>query len=577
MDDNQFLNDYKKKLSGARPPAPGRPTANEKPASFLPQPVPETKAPGGNKRKTMILIVFLLVAAALLFILLSQRGIHVIDLSGWPLSDAQLWADDQGIRLQMMEEYNDDVPSGRIISQDPKPGEKLKKGDFLKVTVSLGSDPNVLLPLPDLLSMTLEEVEAWAQENHMTRVRITTEYHDEIEPSRVIRYEINDDTVVDKVRRSTPIYVVVSKGKEPIKKEQVSVPDFKDMDLVLCRQVAEENGLRLQIVEEYDDFLPAGTILGQSIAPEKKVDKGTEITLTVSKGKKILVPDFSGFTREQAMALASEKGIQIAVRERYTELDTGAFVSQSLLAGTIYEPSDVVELTYSLGHEIVLPCFVGQTRADIESWAKEYNEKGASIKISVTQTQNKASKGTLIYQDPQNRVIGIKKTVHIALSLGRMVFVPDLVAPEGSSYGQVFTREKACALCEPLNLIPVFVAEKNQNRLPGEIWQQSIAAGTEVYEGTLLTLKYNPAEVTLTVPDFRNLTKDEIVAAGFMKKLDISFMLSDEAKEGFAGKVYEQSVAAGTTVAAGTPITVWISPEPSETAPPVECSDLFGG
>ncbi|MBP8988945.1 MAG: hypothetical protein KBG64_01860, partial [Clostridia bacterium] len=81
MDDNQFLNDYKKKLSGARPPAPGRPTANEKPDSFLPQPVPETKAPGGNKRKTMILIVFLLVAAALLFILLSQRGIHVIDLS----------------------------------------------------------------------------------------------------------------------------------------------------------------------------------------------------------------------------------------------------------------------------------------------------------------------------------------------------------------------------------------------------------------------------------------------------------------------------------------------------------------
>ena len=59
-----------------------------------------------------------------------------------------------------------------------------------------------------------------------------------------------------------------------------------------CYIFANENGLVLQVEEEYDDFVPAGAIISQSIKPEEKVKKGTEITLVVSKGKMIHSPDF---------------------------------------------------------------------------------------------------------------------------------------------------------------------------------------------------------------------------------------------------------------------------------------------
>ena len=157
-------------------------------------------------------VIVLGIVLALVFLL--NGGVEVTDLTGWTLSDAQLWANENEVKLKTDEQYNDSFEDGEVISQDIPPGETMKKGGFLTLTVSLGHDLSVMLPLPDLMSMTMEEVEAWADSNYMTKVRITTEYSDTVPSGNVIRFEINDNTVVDEVRRDTPIYVIVSKGPE---------------------------------------------------------------------------------------------------------------------------------------------------------------------------------------------------------------------------------------------------------------------------------------------------------------------------------------------------------------------------
>ena len=61
----------------------------------------------------------------------------------------------------------------------------------------------------------------------MAKVRITAEHSLDVPVGRVIRYEINDDTVVDnEVSRNTPIYVIVSKGPEEAKGLSVTIPNF---------------------------------------------------------------------------------------------------------------------------------------------------------------------------------------------------------------------------------------------------------------------------------------------------------------------------------------------------------------
>src|SRR5690606_5812255 len=155
-------------------------------------------------------------------------------------------------------------------------------------------------------------------------------------------------------------------------------------------------GLVLEVQEEYDDFVPAGAVISQSIKPEEKVKKGTEITLVVSKGKMITVPDFTGYSKERATALAGELGIPVTIKERYSSAPPNTFISQSIKAGTEYKQGDILELTYSIDNKIVLPSFVEQTRDAIESWAEELNDHGANITITVCNSYIKSTKGTII-------------------------------------------------------------------------------------------------------------------------------------------------------------------------------------
>ena len=80
------------------------------------------------------------------------------------------------------------------------------------------------------------------------------------------------------------------------------------------------------------------------------------------------------------MAVANQLGIPITIRERYSSYPVGAFISQSIKAGSEYNTGDILEINYSLGNEIVIQSFVKTNRDLIEKWAKELNAQGASIK-----------------------------------------------------------------------------------------------------------------------------------------------------------------------------------------------------
>lgn len=575
---NRFLDSYKKKTAEQQKKQPEENSVVnnehkeqmdlkfEQKSDFVKPEKKDSGMPAKSPKKTKMWMAIaigtvVLVGIIIGLLLLFNRGVEVIDLTGWTENDAQLWAKDNGVILQAEKEYNDEFDAGRIVSQSIPKGKQVKKGEFIKVTVSLGHDLTVTLPLPDIMSMTKEEVETWAAENFMAKVRITAEYSDEVPLGNVIRFEINDDTVVDEVSRNTPIYVIVSKGMEDESAMAVTIPNFKEMAIAESYAFANENGLMLVVEEEYDDYVPVGTVISQSVKAEEKVNKGTEITLVVSKGKMITIPNFAGYSKERAAAVAGELGIPVTIKERYSGAASDAFISQSIKAGTEYKEGDILELTYSIDNKVVLSSFVGQTRDAIESWAKELNDQGANIAIKATNTKSNSPRGTILYQDKTNTVIGIKATINITVSQGKVVYVPDFVASAGSGYDTAITRDKAIAMCEELNIVPIFKEASKADRLPGEIWSQSIEAGKEITEGSTIVLKYVPANVKVTVPNFNGMTKADISSSAHYKTFDIRFVDGTEYVEGYGGKVYEQSLRANTKAAAGSVITLTIGPE----------------
>lgn len=570
-DNNSFLSNYTKKDGEADSPAPQKPeipaktsaepsfkyeqkSGFKKPAPKDPTP-PRTEDP--NKKKLITAIAAgggVLVLLIVILVLVLGGGIEVRDFTNGKLSDAQLWANENGMIITTENAYSDTVQEGYVIDQDTEAGSKVKKGSFIKLTVSLGPDLSVTLPLPDLTAMTADEVQKWADDNFMTKVRITTEFSADVAQGKVIRYEINDNTVVDEVRRDTPIYVIVSKGPE-VAAATVKVPDFKTKSLAECYTFAKDNGLVLTVKEEYDDYVPAGTIMSQSVKADQMIATGSEIILVVSKGKMITVPDFSGYTKEQATALAGELALPVTITERYSGSATGRLISQSITAGSIYEDGDLLELEYSLGNKIVVASFVGSTRDAIETWAKDLNEQGAKITIKATEAKSSQPRGTIIFQDVANTSVSYKTTITITVSAGKVVYVPDFITEGATGYDQVITREKAIAMCEAAGLIPVFVEDNSRNTWPGMIFGQSLAAGTETSEGTKITLTFKPT-VTVTVPNFDQNTADDAIK--HLDKLDIVF--EGGIKE---GKVIAQSIAANSTVASGTVITLTMSGPPA--------------
>lgn len=527
---------------------------------------PSVKRPAQSKKVAAIIISVVVLALIIFGIyLLLNRGIAMVNLVGWTENDAQLWARNNGILLQVEQEYSDEMEAGRVLSQNTAEGTQVKKGEFVRLSVSLGHDLSITLPIPDLMAMTKNEIDTWAAENYMTKVRITTEFSDVVESGKVIRFEINDNTVVNEVRRDSPVYVIISKGPEDVSTPTIEVPNFKIMSIAEAYAFAEENGLVLVVEEEYDDFAPKGSIISQSVKAEEKVSEDTEISLVVSSGKMILVPDFSKYPKELAPSVAGELGIPVNITESYSGRSAGKFISQSIKADTVYESGQIIELKYSIDNKITLPSFIGQTRDSIEAWAKELNSNGASISIKVTNTKSNSPPGTILTQNKANTLVDINTSIHITVSSGKVVFAPDFLAPTGSGYDAIITREKAIAMCEELNIIPVFVEENKSSKLPGEIWYQSVSAGKEIREGSTITLKHVPANVQLVVPDFIGLTKADIIAKSLHKSFHIIYM--EGFKEDFDEMVYEQSLKAGTRTAAGSQITLSIGAKPDPSIP----------
>ena len=569
-DDNSFFNKYKKNQESvqagdaAQVPETAQNSAGAETAANAPRtdpPAPSGKKPLLNSKNKNILLICAASLAVIIIIyaFISSSGAKAENFAGWKMSDLQLWCSQNGVELKVERVFSDETEADRVISADAAEGARLKKGDFLSVVVSDGHDMSVIVPLPDLMNMTAEEINKWAEDNYLSKVRITTEYSSKVPEGRVIRFEINDDSVVSDMRRDSPVYIVIS--KKSAASETVTVIDLVGKTLDEANAFAKENGIKLVIEKEYSEMYPVNTIIKQGSAPLETIYKGDELEIQVSLGKKIIIPSFSGLSPTAAALKAAELGIQTEIVNVYSSKAKNTFVSQSISSGKIYKHGDILTLKYSLGNKILIESFVGNSRGQFDLWVSEQNEKGAKIKIKETRTQNNAVKDTIIHQDKENVMVNYDTTINIVVSRGMYVFVPDFINSQNVRYDDAMLREEAMQICHEMNLVPIFIEESNTAYLPGQVWYQSISPGTEVAEGTKITLKYNPANMRYSVPDFKGRNEAQIKAdTSVMNKFSIKFETLSESVSGYEGRAASQSVKPGSTAAAGSEIIVYISP-----------------
>ena len=203
------------------------------------------------------------------------------DFTGGYAEQAQVWAVQNNIYIEIEEEYNLEYNRGIVISQTPAARQTIFKGGSMKMTVSKGPDPREHLELPDF-PLNLYEIEQWIAENRADHVSINRAHDDEVPVNRFIKLEFRDPEVTEETyKREDRMTITVSLGPEVFEKN-IEVPDFKEEPKLKAIEWADSRGVELLVEESYSDTIPQSFIISQSITPGTKIAQN-ELTITVSR------------------------------------------------------------------------------------------------------------------------------------------------------------------------------------------------------------------------------------------------------------------------------------------------------
>ena len=203
-----------------------------------------------------------------------KEQVSMIKITGKSFEDAK--SELSRLKLGIKEEgskASDEYEKGLIMSQDVAEGELVDINTTIHVYTSLGQG-----------EVTVPEVKGYDSDAAIELLK-----EKGFNPDR--QYENSDTVASGKVISQSPeggssakkgdtVVIKVSQGKEAVK-----VPDVRNRPKDEAVGILQQAGLTVtSTTTANSDTIPEGNVIDQSIVPEKYVDQGTGITLTVSAG-----------------------------------------------------------------------------------------------------------------------------------------------------------------------------------------------------------------------------------------------------------------------------------------------------
>lgn len=215
-----------------------------------------------------------------------------------------------------------------------------------------------------------------------------------------------------------------SESESETETETVEMIDIIGMSKEDAQMALEKRGLKLIVIEKKDSDEEEGTILSQSVDKGQKVEKGTNVEVTVASGsnstKKVSVPNVVGKSEADAIYLLKESNLNYTVKREYSSsVKSGYVISQSPSSGEL-EENTTVTLTVSLGAEddgkVTVPNVVGKSQSSGQQLLSS-----AGLKYTVTTNySDTVEEGNIISQSVKaDSKVEEGTTVKIVVSLGK--------------------------------------------------------------------------------------------------------------------------------------------------------------
>ncbi len=180
----------------------------------------------------------------------------------------------------------------KVIGTNPPEGTQVLKGS--SVTISVGAPPGEGT-VPDLVGKSPQEAQAILDKDpngfKLTQAADAVEVED---ASKVGKVATQNPASGLKLKKGGTINIQL--GRAP---DKINVPNVVGDDVDDARQTLIGSGFKVSI-EEADSARPEGQVLSQSPVGNNKAAKDTTVTLKVSRGNQLEMPDLAGLTQREA-------------------------------------------------------------------------------------------------------------------------------------------------------------------------------------------------------------------------------------------------------------------------------------
>ena len=284
------------------PPADARQNGADAPA-----PAPLVRTGGGGRRRAQpttsrrsvrwiaavgaALVAIVAIGAYLWQSDTRAKQVDIPDLSGKTSQEAQQSLQDLGFRVQIDQRSDSKVSAGSVITSRPLGGSRANQGTTIYLEVSTGPE---MVQVPKLDGLSQQ-----AANQALTALRLRLDPTADRAPST--------DTELDHVIAQEPsagssvsvdAVVRITLGSGP---EQVRVPNVVGQAIDVARPNLEDGAGFVVKVEQVESTRPTGEVVSTSPGGGSQAEKGSTVTVRVSSGAKIAMPDLSNQTLQQVL------------------------------------------------------------------------------------------------------------------------------------------------------------------------------------------------------------------------------------------------------------------------------------
>lgn len=388
-----------------------------------------------RKRKIVLISVASVISAILLGVIFYvTTHVKMPDFNKKNVSEVREWAAEYKMKLDLKQEYDFDNEVNTVTKQSVKAGKQIKKKGDITITSSLGPDPEDVIPLPDFSKMSKAAADEWVLQNKADNLSVLEEYSDTVDKTKFVRQEINNKEVTaETYKREDKAIVYYSKGKEVFKKD-IAMPDFKGKPKSDVEAWVKTNEIKMEYKKVDSDKVEIGSVVTQEIEKGKKVAKRDSMSVSISTGPAVIVPNFAEYNPDTA---ATVEGLSVNVKTVFsTEAPYGQLLSQSVEAGKKVSVSEKepqkITVTYSAGQPY-LRSYFGELEGDLDKhFYEDYRSKGAQIYFNTYYVDSDQIRGTVVKMDAYNQYVPLEFTVNIGISNGSRAETPTGRASSGN-------------------------------------------------------------------------------------------------------------------------------------------------